>query len=173
MADFTVVFADVLPLLPLLLFGLFGGIIRVLIGFAKSYEYGFVPQRAWLTLLLSALSGALAATLIAEDLKVAIIAGLGGPDMVEAVWRGLAKRVAGGAYASATAGAVPIWITNRQMKGLALARTKGGITVKQYAELVGVSMRTAERDISDLTKGGYLQVKGKGRAAVHVPVKKK
>ena len=161
------------PMLIIIAFGLFGGIVRVLIGYAKSYEYGFVPQRAWLTLIVAALSGALAAILIAEDPKVAVIAGLGGPDMVEALWRGLARRVAGGAYASATAGAVPIWITNRQMKGLAVAKRKGGITVKQYAETVGVSLRTAERDISDLTKGGYLQVKGKGRAAVHVPVKRK
>ena len=160
-------------ILILMCFGLFGGIIRVLIGFAKSYEYGFVPQRAWLTLIVAALSGALAAILIAEDPKVAVIAGLGGPDMVEALWRGLARRVAGGAYASATAGAIPIWITNRQMKGLALARKRGGITVKQYAVETGVSLRTAERDISDLTKAGYLQVKGKGRAALHVPVKKK
>lgn len=167
------VLPDIVPMLVLIGFGLFGGIVRVLIGYAKSYEYGFVPQRAWLTLIVAALSGALAAILIAEDPKVAVIAGLGGPDMVEALWRGLARKVAGGAYASATAGAVPIWITNRQMKGLAIAKRKNGITVKQYAEAVGVSMRTAERDISDLTKGGYLQVKGKGRAAVHVPVKKK
>ena len=164
---------EIPPMLIIIAFGLFGGIVRVLIGYAKSYEYGFVPQRAWLTLIVAALSGALAAILIAEDPKVAVIAGLGGPDMVEALWRGLARKVAGGAYASATAGAIPIWITNRQMKGLAVAKRKGGITVKQYAETVGVSLRTAERDISDLTKGGYLMVKGKGRAAVHVPVKKK
>jgi len=163
-----------IPDMPILIaFGLLGGIIRVLIGFAKSYEYGFVPQRAWLSLILAALSGALAAILIAEDPKVAVIAGLGGPDMVEALWRGLARRVAGGAYAAATAGAVPIWVTNRQMKGLAIARRKGGITVKQYAEETGISLRTAERDVSSLTKAGYLVVKGRGRAAVHVPLKRK
>lgn len=154
-------------------FGLFGGVIRVLIGYAKAYEYGFVPQRAWLSLTLAALCGALAAILIAEDPKVAVIAGLGGPDMVEALWRGLARKVAGGAYASATAGAVPIWITNRQMKGLDFARRKGGVTTKQYAEYVSVSLRTAERDLSDLTKAGYLVSKGKGRGAHYVAVKRK
>jgi hypothetical protein len=164
---------DIVSVLVLMGFGLFGGIVRVLLGFAKSYEYGFVPQRAWFTLVVAALSGGLAAILIADDPKIAVIAGLGGPDMVEALWRGLARRVAGGTYASATAGAVPIWITNRQMKGLDYARRKGGITVKTYAEVVGVSLRTAERDLSDLVKAGYLVVKGKGRAALHVPVKKK
>ncbi|MEM7817725.1 MAG: DeoR family transcriptional regulator [Candidatus Aenigmatarchaeota archaeon] len=160
-------------LLVVMAFGLFGGVIRVLIGFAKSYEYGFVPQRAWLSLVLAALCGALAAILIAEDPKVAVIAGLGGPDMVEALWRGLARKVAGGSYAAATAGAVPIWITNRQMKGLDVARRKGGITTKQYAEAVGVSLRTAERDLSDLTKAGLLMPKGKGRGAHYVAVKRK
>ena len=161
------------PMLIIIAFGLFGGIVRVLIGYAKSYEYGFVPQRAWLTLIVAALSGALAAILIAEDPKVAVIAGLGGPDMVEALWRGLARRVAGGAYASATAGAIPIWITNRQMKGLDIARRKGSITTKGYAEAVGVSLRTAERDISDLTKAGLLQMKGQKRGAHYVVLKKK
>jgi len=164
---------EIPTILIIMAFGLFGGLIRVLIGFAKNYEYGFVPQRAWLTLILSVLSGALAAILIAEDPKVAVIAGLGGPDMVEALWKGLARKVAGGAYASATAGAVPIWITNRQMKGLSYAQKKGGITTKQYAEVVGVSLRTAERDLSDLKKGGCLEVKGRGRGAKYIAVKKK
>jgi len=163
-----------IPALALIIaFGLFGGIIRVLIGFAKSYEYGFVPQRAWLTLILSALCGALAAILIAEDPKVAVIAGLGGPDMVEALWKGLAKKVAGGSYASATANAVPIWITNRQMKGLGAARKTDGTTVKDYATLTNVSLRTAERDLSDLVRAGYLVVQGKGRSAHYVALKKK
>lgn len=162
MADFPLIIA----------FGLFGGIVRVLLGYAKYYEEGFRPQRAWFTLLVAALSGALAAVLIAEDPKVAVIAGLGGSDLVEALWRGLARRAAGGAYAT-TAGVAPVWITQRQMEALQKARSKGRITIAEYQEITGKSRATAQRDINALVSAGYLIRKGRGRASYYVPVKRR
>jgi len=161
MVDFVTVIA----------FGLFGGVVRVLLGYAKYYEEGFKPQRAWFTLLVAALSGALAAVLIAEDPKVAVIAGLGGSDLVEALWRGLARRAAGGVYAT-SAGVQPIWITQRQMEALQKGRSKGKLTVAEYMETTGKSRRTASRDLESLVNSGYLTRRGSGRGTYYVPVKR-
>lgn len=153
-------------------FGLFGGVVRVLLGYAKYYEQGFRPQRAWFTLLVGAMAGAFAAVLIAEDPKIAIIAGLGGADLVEALWRGLARRAAGGAYAAAS-GVMPIWITQRQMEALEKARRKGKITAKEYMAITGKSKATAARDIDALVDSGHLIRKGRGRSTYYIPVKRR
>jgi DNA-binding transcriptional ArsR family regulator len=157
-------------LLVVLGLGLLGGIVRVLLGFARNYEQGFIPQKAWFSLFVAALSGALAAILIADDIKLAVIAGLGGADLIDALWKGLARKTAGGAYGPAR-GVVPIWIGAREGKALAHIRRKGKITTKEYAEYAGVSLRTAERDLSDLVKAGYIQSSGRGRAAHYRVVK--
>jgi DNA-binding transcriptional ArsR family regulator len=103
--------------------------------------------------------------------KLAVIAGLGGADLIDALWKGLARKAAGGAYGPAR-GVVPIWIGAREGKALAHIRRKGKITTKEYAEYAGVSLRTAERDLSDLVKAGYIQSSGRGRAAHYRVVKK-
>jgi len=163
---------ELLELLVLMGFGLLGGIVRTLLGWAKAYNEGYKLQRAWFGLLISTLSGALAAVLIAEDPKIAVIAGLGGADIVEALWKGLAKRAAGGSFATA-AGVAPIWITERQMTALRRAKLKGRITIAEYQEFTGVSKRTAQRDIDALVKAGYLLCKGKGRGTYYAPVTSK
>jgi hypothetical protein len=153
-------------------FGLLGGIVRVLIGYAKNYELGLTPQRAWLALILSPLSGALAAVLIAEDPRISVIAGLGGTDLLEALWRGLARRAAGGVYAT-SAGVVPVWITERQMEAVRAARRKGKITITEYQELTKKSRATALRDIDALVSVGYLERHGSGRSTYYTPRKKR
>jgi len=161
MVDFIIVAA----------FGLMGGIVRTLLGWAKAYEEGYQLQRAWFTLLLSSLCGVMAAVLIADDPKIAIIAGIGGSDLIEALWRGLARRAAGGVYAT-SAGVAPIWITQRQMTALQKARSKGKLTIAEYQELTGMSKRTAQRDIDSLVSAGYLQAKGRGKGTYYMPVKR-
>ncbi|MFH0830320.1 MAG: hypothetical protein V1887_04130 [Candidatus Aenigmatarchaeota archaeon] len=153
-------------------FGLLGGIIRTLLGWAKAYEQNFQVQRAWFGLVVSALSGAIAAVLIADDPKIAVIAGIGGSDIVEALWKGLARRTAGGVYAT-NAGVAPIWITARQMKAVQQAREKGRLTISEYQVISGMSKRTAQRDIDSLVDAGYLKAKGKGKGSYYVYAKAK
>ncbi len=146
--------------------------MRTLLGWAKAYNEGYRLQRAWFGFVVSGLSGILAAVLIADDPKIAVIAGLGGADIVESLWKGLARRAAGGSYAT-SAGVAPIWITTRQMKAVERARDKGRVTVAEYQIMTGMSKSTAQRDIDVLVSAGYLLRKGSGRASYYVAVKRK
>ena len=151
-------------------FGFLGGIVRVLLGWAKNYEHGFVPQRIVFPLILASLSGALAAVLIADDPKLAVIAGLAGADLIDALWKGLTRKAAGGLYAQ---GVVPVWISGRQMGMYNYMKRKGPITAKKYAERAEVSRTTALRDLRDLMRAGYVKQLGSGRSSKYKAVKPK
>ena len=61
----------------------------------------------------------------------------------------------------------------RLVAGLGLVKTTGPITRSGYAERMGVSIRTASRDLAELLGSGSVErVGGRGRIACYVAAKK-
>ncbi len=54
--------------------------------------------------------------------------------------------------------------SQRQQQALEFARQQGRLTARDYAKLLGVSKRTANRDLMALVEKGLLQQGGKGKA---------
>lgn len=167
--------ADVLLVL---LFGIAGGICRVLLGYKKSFDSGlsvsFESKRAAVTLLSSALCGALAAAILADitntpiSISMSIIAGLAGPDLLEGLWRGLVKKVSGGAYSPpATVPSGGAGFADRKMSAVEFAKKNGRITNDDYQRLTGVSHRTAVRDLDALVLSGQLKRYGRKKSVYY------
>lgn len=66
---------------------------------------------------------------------------------------------------------LPTWAKNlneRQIEAVLYVGEHGRITRREYAELLGVSSRTAARDLSNLVERGILTLRGAGRGAHYV-----
>jgi ATP-dependent DNA helicase RecG len=59
-------------------------------------------------------------------------------------------------------------LNERQIKAVMYVKEKGRITNKEYRKLTGLSDEGARIDLSELSKKGLLQPKGKGRNAHYV-----
>jgi ATP-dependent DNA helicase RecG len=65
----------------------------------------------------------------------------------------------------------PAWaegLSDRQIEAVLYVGEHGRISRGEYAELLGVSSRTAARDLSDLVERGILALRGAGRGAYYV-----
>lgn len=162
--------------------GIAGGALRVLFGYSKLFQFRipFDVGRTWFALLIGVISGGLAALLgtsitsaIAPNwppLAVAILAGFGGPDTFEALWKAFVKRIGGGTPklgAGDVGASLPSYygeeLKERQLRAIEFARKKGGITNDKYQKITGVSDATASRDLAELVKSGVLKIHGRGR----------
>lgn len=69
------------------LFGLFGGVVRAIIGFLKHRKEGFKAEKFGLTLVLSGIIGAFSALLLVDDLRLVLLAGYAGTDLIEGMYK--------------------------------------------------------------------------------------
>jgi fluoride ion exporter CrcB/FEX len=75
----------------LILFGFFGGAIRVIVGLFKhnvvSGKEKFKSGRFWFTIIGSALIGGFCALLTIEDYRIALLAGYAGTDFLQGMYK--------------------------------------------------------------------------------------
>ena len=77
--------------LMLIAFGLFGGIIRAVVGMLKHKVFTgkekFQSRRLLFTLITSALIGAFCALLTINDYRITLLAGYAGTDLIQGVYK--------------------------------------------------------------------------------------
>ena len=75
----------------LVAFGLFGGIIRAIVGMLKHKVFTgkekFQARRLLFTIITSALIGAFCALLLVEDYRIVLLAGYAGTDLIQGVYK--------------------------------------------------------------------------------------
>ena len=75
----------------LIMFGLFGGMIRSLVGLFKHKVFTgkekFNNKKFWFTFIVSGLIGAFCALLLIEDYRIALLAGYAGTDLIQGVYK--------------------------------------------------------------------------------------
>src|SRR3989344_9581144 len=122
-----------MPIEYAMFYGLLGGIVRIAIGYTKKlpFDDDFRGKQAVRTIVVSLIMGAVAASLVADDPRVAVIAGIGGSDFIDALWRGMTRNKTG-VFPSATTKRKFSNLTARQQKGLDYAEEHGGITPEEY-----------------------------------------
>ncbi len=73
------------------MFGLFGGIIRSLVGLFKHKVFTgkekFNSKKFWFTFIVSGLIGAFCALLLIQDYRIALLAGYAGTDLIQGVYK--------------------------------------------------------------------------------------
>ncbi|MGV8150496.1 MAG: hypothetical protein ACP5NV_02085 [Candidatus Woesearchaeota archaeon] len=78
-------------ILMLILFGMFGGLIRAIVGLLKNKVFSgkqkFKKGKFAFTLGASALLGAFCAMLLWEDYRLALLAGYAGTDFIQGLYR--------------------------------------------------------------------------------------
>lgn len=79
----------------LLSFGLFGGIIRVMVGLFKHKVFTgkekFNSRKFWMTLALSGIIGVFCALLTLDDYRIVLLAGYAGTDVIQGIYRSTTK----------------------------------------------------------------------------------
>jgi fluoride ion exporter CrcB/FEX len=77
--------------LMLIVFGLFGGIIRAIVGMWKHKVFSgkekFQGRRLLFTIITSALIGAFCALLMVEDYRLVLLAGYAGTDLIQGLYK--------------------------------------------------------------------------------------
>ena len=72
-------------------FGLFGGIIRSIVGLLKHKVFTgkekFNSKKFWFTIILSGLIGAFCSLLLVQDYRIILLAGYAGTDLIQGVYR--------------------------------------------------------------------------------------
>lgn len=74
-------------IIPAILFGFFGGIVRILVGVLKLKRKEFKWARLLFSLIASGLIGAFAALFVSDDYRLMLLAGYAGTDFVEGLYR--------------------------------------------------------------------------------------
>ena len=78
-------------ILLLIAFGLFGGIIRCIVGLLKHKVFTgkekFNNRKFWFTMSLSGLIGAFCALLLVDDYRLVLLAGYAGTDLIQGVYK--------------------------------------------------------------------------------------
>lgn len=79
-------------LLPSILFGILGGLVRALVGIVKYFEKNKKEQkiRFWylaFSLFVAALVGGVAGAIVGGDWRLAVIAGYAGTDFLEGIYK--------------------------------------------------------------------------------------
>ena len=71
--------------------GLFGGIIRSIVGLLKHKVFigkeRFNNKKFWFTIILSGVIGAFCALLLIEDYRIALLAGYAGTDLIQGLYK--------------------------------------------------------------------------------------
>jgi fluoride ion exporter CrcB/FEX len=77
--------------LMLIIFGLFGGIIRSVVGLFKHKVFTgkerFNSKKFWFTIILSGMIGAFCALLTISDYRIALLAGYAGTDLIQGLYK--------------------------------------------------------------------------------------
>jgi len=77
--------------LMLILFGLFGGVIRSIVGLFKNKVFTgkekFNSKKFWFTIILSGCIGAFCALLTIGDYRIALLAGYAGTDFIQGLYK--------------------------------------------------------------------------------------
>lgn len=72
-------------------FGIFGGIIRALVGLFKNKVFTgkekFNTKKFWFTIIISGLIGAFCSLLLIDDYRIALLAGYAGTDLIQGVYK--------------------------------------------------------------------------------------
>jgi hypothetical protein len=75
----------------LIAFGLFGGIVRSIVGLFKHKVFSgkekFNSKKFWFTIILSGLIGAFCALLTVNDYRIILLAGYAGTDLIQGVYK--------------------------------------------------------------------------------------
>lgn len=75
----------------LIAFGLFGGIVRSIVGLFKHKVFSgkekFNNTKFWCTLLISGLIGVFCALLTIDDYRIILLAGYAGTDLIQGVYK--------------------------------------------------------------------------------------
>lgn len=166
-----------------MLIGLIGGILRVIIGYSKShgmfsYPLPFRTRRAFLTIAVALLSGAIAPVVMkVEDISAIFVAGFAGADLLEAAAKGLMKAKTGFSTGFTRSKYSEFGYQSAQESGLskhhenALRHLErfGKITNHDYQKINRVSDSTATRDLKTLVRKGIAKKIGRGRYAYYKP----
>lgn len=75
----------------IILFGMFGGLVRSLLGLIKNKVFTgkqkFNQIKFWIPLAISAVIGAFCALLTVEDFRVVLLAGYAGTDLISGLYK--------------------------------------------------------------------------------------
>lgn len=75
----------------LILLGMFGGLIRNLIGLLKNKVFAgkqkFNNAKFWVPIIISAFIGAFCALLTVEDYRIVLLAGYAGTDLIQGLYK--------------------------------------------------------------------------------------
>lgn len=156
-----------------------GGLMRVLIGISKRKTgFGFDRDKVLFTITTSLIIGIITAIILEpESYLIAFFAGFGGPDVLEAMYRGLMKKRLGVAPGTGSAGSIdydiggsdyPQGTDKKQRKGIDYLYKYGQITSSEYRQLNRVSARTATQDLNKLVTRKILRKCGSGKSTFYV-----
>lgn len=81
-------------------FGLLGGITRAVVGVLKNKNKKFILSKALFTLFASGIIGIFAGLLIIQDIRIVLLVGYAGTDLIEGIFKIIAGKHAGEGLAS-------------------------------------------------------------------------
>jgi len=168
-----------LPLTEIVIVAVAGGLMRVLIGISKRKTgFGFNRDKVLFTITTSLIIGIITAIVLEpENYLIAFFAGFGGPDVLEAMYKGTIKRKLGSAPGSGSAGSVdydlggdeyPPGLTKNQRKAIDYLYKYGQITSPEYKQAARISQRTATEDLNKLVTKKILKKCGSGKSTFYM-----
>ncbi|MBI2675478.1 MAG: hypothetical protein HYX24_03400 [Candidatus Aenigmarchaeota archaeon] len=164
------------PTIGILAWGLVGGILRIIISYLRNYSFGWNNRKATITILSALFVSAVAAILVESgNPKVLVIAGFGGIDALNAIYRSVMRKEtgisagAGPDLVFGTGSSYPEWMNERQRNALNYMAKYGRIANDDYQRLNKVSDRSARYDLELLVRKGMAKKTGRGRGIYYVP----
>jgi hypothetical protein len=168
-----------LSLLEIVIVAVAGGLMRILIGISKRKTgFGFDRTKVLYTITTSLIIGIITAIILEpENYLIAFFAGFGGPDVLEAMYRGIMKKKVGVAPGTGTSGSVdydlggseyPQGTDKKQRKAIDYLFKYGQITSAEYKQINRVSQRTATQDLNKLVTRKILRKCGSGKSTFYV-----
>jgi hypothetical protein len=153
-----------------------GGLMRVLIGISKRRTgFGFNRDKVLFTITTSLIIGIITAIILEpESYLIAFFAGFGGPDVLEAMYKGTIKKrlgaAPGGTALSYDLGDIdyPQGTDKKQRKALDYLFKYGQITSAEYKQMNRVSASTATSDLNKLVERKILRKCGSGKSTFYV-----
>ena len=153
-----------------------GGLMRTLIGISKRKTgFGFNRDKVLFTITTSLIIGIITAIILEpESYLIAFFAGFGGPDVLEAMYKGVIKKKLGavpsGSAVTYDLGDIdyPQGADKKQRKALDYLYKYGQITSSEYKQMNKVSARTATSDLNKLVSRKILRKCGSGKSTFYV-----
>jgi len=165
-----------LTLVEIVIVSVVGGLMRVLIGISKRKTgFGFNRDKVLFTITTSLIIGIITAIILEpESYLIAFFAGFGGPDVLEAMYRGIIKQKVGAS--PTTAGMsydigsedYPAGTDKKQRKAIDYLYKYGQITSSEYRQMNRVSARTATQDLNKMVTRKILRKCGSGKSTFYV-----